>query len=274
MTGVPSGDTVYARGAIGRSLARRAPQGTHGRSWLRPVATVEDAVELQPGDPRIPATLADGAPGPSGAGAVGARLRFITGTADGRAAYAAARAAGPAEWMLGFQVQAERRPGGVRVVEDLDVYQLWPRSLVDDATGPGPEVKAAGLRLEVKAGGPARPLRSVRDRPCLPRVVPCTTCRRPAAALIGGGLMPDEALICDEYVSAMTSALDEHVATIDPADLAEAAELTTEQEYERAMADEQEWAMLPDGELVPAESDPQRDGLAWSQTGRRTERAW
>ena len=49
-TGVPHGQTTYAPGAIGRSLGRRTPKGTYGRSWLRPVAQVLAAEELEPGD--------------------------------------------------------------------------------------------------------------------------------------------------------------------------------------------------------------------------------
>lgn len=153
-TGIPHGRTTYAPGAIGRSLGRRTPKGTYGRSWMRPVAQVLAAEELEPGDPRLPATL-DGRPWPARAGAVWARLRFIVGTADGRAALAAARTAGPTDWMLGFVVAREHREGAGRVVDDLDVMQLWPRALVDDGDPRrGPEVKALGAALEFKAGGP------------------------------------------------------------------------------------------------------------------------
>lgn len=270
VTGLPGADGVgYAPGAIGRSLARITPKGTHGRSWLRPTSIVEHAEELEPGDPRIPATLADGTPWPPTAGAVWVRLRFITGTADGRAALAAARAARPGEWALGFRALAERRRGGARVLDDLDLYQMWPRGLVDDATGPGPEVKAAGVPpLEVKAGGPIRSRPSLRDRPGLPRVTGCSVCRRPAAAVVGGGLRPGEALICADCVGVMTGALDEHVATIDPADLDAAAAVTSEQAYDQALDDEVRWDVLADGTLTRATDDPTR-GRAWGADSRR-----
>ena len=70
-------------------------------------------------------------------------------------------------------------------------------------------------------------------------MVPCSICRRPAAALVGGGLHGSgsnaERLICSECVRQIHEALDQHLATIDPADLGEAEdlELTIEQEYER-----------------------------------------
>ena len=272
VTGLPGADGVgYAPGAIGRSLARLTPKGTHGRSWLRPTSIVEQAEELEPGHPRIPATLADGTPWPRTAGAVWMRLRFITGTADGRAALAAARAAGPGEWALGFRSVDERSRGGVRVLDDLDLYQMWPRGLVDDATGGGPEVKAAGLPpLEVKAGGPSRP--TLRDRPGMPRVVACSVCRLPAAGVVPGGLRDGEALICARCVQVMTDALDEHVATIDPADVETVfgdPELTTEQEYAAALDGEQRWGLEPDGTLMPATDDPTCRGRAWSAGTRR-----
>jgi hypothetical protein len=64
------------------------------------------------------------------------------------------------------QVTAEERPAAHRAarapgrapprdhrdrrsrLDDRDLYQLWPRSLVDDVTRPVPEVKSANLRLE------------------------------------------------------------------------------------------------------------------------------
>ena len=51
-------------------------------------------------------------------------------------------------------------------------------------------------------------------------------------------------------------------------------ELTPEQDYDRAMADEQDWTMLPDGTLVEAEQDPQPRGLAWSPGMRRIAGQW
>lgn len=274
-TGVPYGDVIYAPGAIGRSLTRLKPKGTYGRSWLRPVAIVEDAAELPPRDPRIPATLANGRPWPEGAGAVWMRLRFIIGTADGRAAYAAAQATGPAEWMLGFHVKGEKRRGGRRVIDEMDLYQLWPRSL-DDDTGPGPEVKAAGVRLEIKAAGPARP--STRNRAGLTRVIACSVCRLPAAGVIPQGALRDgQSLICARCVGVMNEALDERVATIDPAEVEEVfgePELTIEAEYEQAVEREEEYRMQPGGTLTRADQDPAGRGRAWSAGDRRAAPRW
>ena len=268
ITGYPTGSGVgYAPGAIGRSLTRRTPKVTHGRSWLRPVGVVEEAKELPPGHPHIPATLANGRPWPSGGrGGVGAAAvhhRHRRGTRG----LAAAQAAGPAEWMLGFHVNRDRHRGGLRVVDELDLYQLWPRSL-DDDTGPAPEVKAAGVRLEVKAAGPARPRPTMRDRPGMPKVVACSVCRLPAAGVVPGGLRDGDALVCARCVAVMTEALDEHVATIDPAEV-EAVfgeqELTSEQAYDQAVDDEVRWDVLADGTLTRATDDPSR-GRAWGRS--------
>jgi hypothetical protein len=60
----------------------------------------------------------------------------------------------------------------------------------------------------------------------------------------------------------------DHVATIDPADLDEAAELTAEQEYATTLGGDQEWAMQPDGSRVTAEDDPTRRGAGVDTAGR------
>jgi hypothetical protein len=97
--------------------------------------------------------------------------------------------------------------------------------------------------------------RAARDRPGLPRVESCSVCRRPVAALIGGGLGANESLICSECVDAMYDALDQHLATISPEDLGEAAEMTTEEEYEAALDREHEWHLGPDGALLDGPPD-------------------
>jgi hypothetical protein len=106
-------------------------------------------------------------------------------------------------------------PAHACVLHDLDLLALWPGSIAD-----GNEVKSlhspAGSRFEVKSGAPAHPRSAVRDRPGVPRVVPCSVCRLPAAGLVGGGLRTDEALVCAACVQAMTGALDERVSVRDP----------------------------------------------------------
>jgi hypothetical protein len=64
---------------------------------MRSGGVVDAIEELEPGDPWIPAALADGTPWPAGAGAVWGRLQFIP-TAGGAEARDAAHQAGPAEW--------------------------------------------------------------------------------------------------------------------------------------------------------------------------------
>ena len=157
-------------------------------------------------------------------------------------------------------------PAHARVLHDLDLLALWPTSIVG-----GNEVKVhspAGSRFEVKSGAPAGAQGALRDRPGLPTVVGCSTCRLPAAALVPGPLRNGEAVICARCIDATTDGLDEHLATIDPTDLDAAAELTPEEEFDRALADEQDGTCCRTARLVEADQDPQRDGLAWS-SGQR-----
>ncbi|MHA6626257.1 hypothetical protein ACU61A_12550 [Pseudonocardia sichuanensis] len=255
ITGVPHGDVVFAPGAIGRAFARRRPKGTHGKDWLRPVAIMEASEELMPSDPRLPATLPDGSLWPAEAGAVWARLRFITGTIDGKAALAAAQCTPPGGWLLGFKAERERKRAGIRVLDELDVYQLWPRSLRGDRPG-GPEVKSAVGDMEVKAAGPPRSQHTARTRPGLPTVVPCSICRRPAAALVNGGLRAmDERLICSSCVAVIHDALDQHLGTIGPDELAETEELTSEDEYAAALDEQRQWHLDADGYLLDGPPD-------------------
>ena len=267
VTGVPSASGVtFARGAISRSAARRKPKATYSRDWNRRSAVVEHVEELDADDPRVPLGL------PDGAGVVWARLRFLD-TTDGRAGLAAARDAAPGAWNLGFMRARTDGLPGAQVIRELDWMNLWPSSVVDT------EVKSlaspAGSRLQVKSGAPAGQRAALRGRPGVPVVSPCSVCRMPAAGIVGGGLRTGEALVCASCVEAMTGALDERVATLGPDELAAAEaigmapELTPEEEYDRALADEQDWSMLPDGSLVEADQDPQRDGLAWNASARR-----
>jgi hypothetical protein len=110
---------------------------------MRRGGVVEAIEELEPGDPRIPATLSDGTPWPAGAGAVWARVRF-TPTADGREAHDAAHRAGPVEWKFGYMRPRSTGPAHARVLHDLDLMALWPASIID------PEVKS--LRSRPGAG--------------------------------------------------------------------------------------------------------------------------
>ena len=156
-------------------------------------------------------------------------------------------------------------PAHARVLHDLDLLALWPTSIVG-----GNEVKVhspAGSRFEVKSGAPAGAQGALRDRPG-------RTCRLPAAALVPGPLRNGEAVICARCIDATTDGLDEHLATIDPTDLDAAAELTPEEEFDRALADEQAWSMLPDGLLVETDKDPQQRGLAWPSGVHRQKQPW
>jgi hypothetical protein len=61
----------------------------------------------------------------------------------------------------------------------------------------------------------------------------------------------------------MNDALDDHVATLDTADLAEAAaaEVTSQRTYDRARSEEIRWEVLTDGTLTRAREPNPRTGM-------------
>jgi hypothetical protein len=113
--------------------------------------------------------------------------------------------------------------------------------------------------------------RTNRNRSGLPVVIPCSVCKMSAAGLINRPASDrDTVLICASCCRVMAEALDAHLATIPADQLAEAKELTSEQEFARAVTDEMLWELQGDGSLTPATDNPTR-GRAW---GRDTRRAW
>jgi len=103
--------------------------------------------------------------------------------------------------------------------------------------------------------GPARPA--------------CSVCGRPAAAVVPGGLRAGESMICPRCVGVADDHTD--TATISAADLAELdelddVELTSEEEYEQALAAEGDWrtcsrtAPSPAAPTTPAAAAARRDG--------------
>ena len=125
-------DDVIEPGAFRRSLRERQVKGVLGHDWLRVVAVAEEAVELMPGDPRLPRTAPDGTPWPPEAGALRVKARV------------------PA--------RHEGRPRGVRGVEGVR-----PEAGVLDRV-PGP------ARPQGRPGPPHRQRRSVRVLPGAPRL--------------------------------------------------------------------------------------------------------
>ncbi len=113
----------------------------------------EEAVELMPGDPRLPRTAPDGTPWPPEAGALRVKARYLLATKDGREAYEVAKAFGAEQgFSIGYRVRHARKVGRVRHIDDLDLYEFSPvlhganrlARLVSIKGGPPP-------RLETKA---------------------------------------------------------------------------------------------------------------------------
>lgn len=65
-------------------------------------------------------------------------------------------------------------------------------------------------------------------------------------------------------------------AVIDADELAEAEEITAEEEYERALAEEIGWTLEADGQVHPLgdEDDPERVARAWTRNPPRSGWGW
>ncbi|MFC8537987.1 2'-5' RNA ligase family protein [Streptomyces sp. NPDC057249] len=125
--------------------------------------------EWLPGDPRF-ATIPDGSVWPRAAGALVATVQFNLGTSWGRDAYAQVKQwheNGEAAFSIGFKVPpggASKRHDGVRIIHDLDLFEVSPvlhgantltRSLevkaFADGGQEGLEHKATWSAVELKA---------------------------------------------------------------------------------------------------------------------------
>ncbi len=104
----------------------------------------------------------------------------------------------------------------------------------------------------------------------MPTASPCSVCGRPAAAVVGGGLRAGEALICPRCVEVAENDSDTDTAVLDADDIAAAyrltdTELTSEEAYEQALADDVEWELLPDGTPTRGTGNTRRGGRAWGR---------
>ena len=255
-------DDVIECGAFRRSLRERQVKGVLGHDWLRVVAVAEEAVELMPGDPRLPRTAPDGTPWPPEAGALRVKARYLLGTKDGREAYEVSKAFGPEQgFSIGYRVRHARKVGRVRHIDSVDLYEFSPVLHGCNRLARLVSVKDAQPALETKAtSGVVAPQRR---RAGTPVATPCSVCGRPAAAVRSGGLRRGERLICrrcvDEAAEGTTTDTDTDTDTdtsvISADDLADAyqgladVELTSEEEYDAALDNEQEWHLPGDGTL-------------------------
>lgn len=293
------GDVIQV-GAFARSLRERTPRLCVGHDWGRVCGKVLSAVELPPGDPRLPARTVTGETWPPACGALLVRAKFLD-TAEGRDQYAIAQAFGnDARYSIGYKVtpNGARQRGRVREITDLDLYEVSPvlfgahplaaqLSVKARATGSVETKNALGATARRRLFSPEtctvcdQPAGAITPGPLPFRTKllcpecalggihtpePCGICDFPAAATTSGGLPSGHHLIC-ESCRTEYDRLGVRAGHLDPADLDALDQLEAENAidaYAQALGDEQEWARLTDGTLAPVEQDEQQ-GRAWWQ---------
>ncbi|MGG7574098.1 HK97 family phage prohead protease [Streptomyces sirii] len=115
-------------GAFAHTLATRPVKTVWHHEWKEPIGVVLDIAEWQPGDPRF----ADIPNWPSEAGALVATIQFNLRTSKGRDVYEQVRQwhlHGEAQFSIGYRVRpsgATKRSDGVRVIHQLDLYEVSP----------------------------------------------------------------------------------------------------------------------------------------------------
>ncbi|MER5674781.1 hypothetical protein [Pseudonocardia alni] len=152
-TGVVRGGDLIEAGALAAAIRRRRPRVAVAHDWSRPAGIVTSAVEVPPGDPRLPATTSDGEPWPRDGGGLIMTVDMMTSTTDGRLATKSAQSAGPrAAWSYGFRVITGRTDGRVRRIAEVDVFTVCPPSAGRGATGVESK-NALPFALEIKGAG-------------------------------------------------------------------------------------------------------------------------
>ncbi|MGH4019063.1 MAG: hypothetical protein ACRDT0_07465 [Pseudonocardiaceae bacterium] len=201
----------------------------------------------------------------------------------GREAFEVIRFFGPAEtqFSIGYKVTegGARHRGGTRYIRDLDLYEVSPVRARRELLRRADLEPRVGATLECKATSDAAT--SARRRSGHPTVVPCSTCGRPAAGIVNGGLLRGtEEFVCRGYLRGLAddvraSLLGEPgtgTTVIRAGELAETAAVsgpTAEAEYVRAPSEEIGQTMRPDGTVVLGADDPARTGRASQRRGVR-----
>ena len=263
---------IIEPGAMARTLRERTPQMCVAHDWGRVVGKVLAAVELLPGDPRLPATAPDGSPWPPEAGALWFRARYILATREGREAYEIAKAFGPQQgFSIGYKVTANgaRHRAGTRTITDLDVYEISAVLHGANRLATQLSVKAAAAAtLEYKATSGTGTVAMAAPRARGPYRVPvaCDICGGSAGAM-SGPLGAQLAIICrdcavavDEMIAGRAVLTDEHLAAADDVEPPPASL----DAYAAAIDNEQGYELLPDGDLLQAGEDGgEQTGQAW-----------
>lgn len=223
-------------GAFRATLRQRRPKIIIGHDWSRLCGQVLDIAELMPGDPRLPRTAPDGTPWPPEAGALWLRIQYLMGTRDGRDQYEIAKVFGDEmAFSIGYKVRHARQRDGVRLIDDLDLYEvsgvlhgansLARLTSVKSGRPAGLEIKVAGGVGTVSTSRTARVATGLR---------PCAICGLGAVKVPPGVSRHGSAAICKSCVDEAREALNVPAAAI----------------YDQAVADEQEFDRLPDGSLT------------------------
>ena len=190
-------------------------------------------------------------------------------TKAGREAFEVIRFFGPTEsaFSIGYKVapNGATHRGGIRYISDLSLYEI--SAVLHGAAKYATllSIKGAPPRLEYKA---TSGVVAAQRRVGMSLASPCSVCGRPAAAVVVGGLRAGESLICPRCVEVADN--DSDTAVLDADDIAAAYrltedELTSEEAYEQALADDVDWELLPDGTPTRAADRARRGGRAWGR---------
>lgn len=251
-TGVAREGDLIESGALAAAIRRRQPRVAVAHDWSRPAGIVTSAVEVPPGDPRLPATTSDGEPWPRDGGGLIMTVDLMTSTADGRLATKSAQSAGArAPWSYGFRVITGRTDGTVRRISEIDVYTVCPPSAGRGATGT--ESKGAlPFALEIKGAAPlaASVPHGTRRRWALR----CGVCGQPVA-LADKPLAPGASMICAGCVDDLGRLVDpfdlpDPDAEAEPLDGERPERVTAEQAYREALGAEREHDVDAFGNLL------------------------
>lgn len=117
---------IIEPGAYAETLKQRVPKGVWSHDWDTPVAKTLEAVELMPGDPRLPTKIQA-----LGGGGLMVRMQFNLNTQRGRDAYEDVKFFGDAsEWSIGYIVPTGHsvtdNKTGVRRIKSLDLFEYSP----------------------------------------------------------------------------------------------------------------------------------------------------
>ena len=127
---------IIIPGAYEKTIQERKPKGVVSHDWNTPVSKALDIKELLPGDPMLPATLPNGDPWPTEAGALWVKAQFNLETQAGREAFSNVKFYGEdGEWSVGYTVprgkateekSAESPTGKVRKIKQMNLFEFSP----------------------------------------------------------------------------------------------------------------------------------------------------